>query len=67
MDAAWIAIASILTCFKISKAVDEKGNVIEPAIEYTDGLVVSVSSSYQFSPITDDFVRIATQSHSSFS
>jgi hypothetical protein len=40
LDAAWIAIASILASFNISKAIDENGHVVEPAIEYTDGLVV---------------------------
>ncbi|KAI0325277.1 cytochrome P450 [Cubamyces sp. BRFM 1775] len=35
----WIAIASVLSTFTLSKAVDEDGNVIEPSGEYLSGLV----------------------------
>ncbi|KAI0659485.1 cytochrome P450 [Cubamyces menziesii] len=35
----WIAIASVLSTFTLSKAVDENGNVIEPSGEYISGLV----------------------------
>ncbi|THH17674.1 hypothetical protein EW146_g3176 [Bondarzewia mesenterica] len=36
----WIAIASVLAVFDISKAVDENGKEIEPVDEYTSGIVV---------------------------
>ncbi|EKM82076.1 hypothetical protein AGABI1DRAFT_105435 [Agaricus bisporus var. burnettii JB137-S8] len=39
-SAVWIAIASILYCFDIKKAVDEDGNVIQPSHEYLSALVV---------------------------
>lgn len=35
----FIAIASVLSAFTVSKAVDEEGNVIEPSGEYLSGLV----------------------------
>ncbi|EAU86764.1 cytochrome P450 [Coprinopsis cinerea okayama7 len=35
----YIAIASILTVFEISKAVDEDGNVIEPTRDYVSSMV----------------------------
>ncbi|KAF9468079.1 cytochrome P450 [Collybia nuda] len=58
MDAAWIAIASILACFKISKAVDENGNVIEPAIAYTDGLVIHPKPfKLQITPRSQDIIN----------
>lgn len=38
----WIAIASILAVFRISKAKDSAGNIIEVPDEYIDGLVTSV-------------------------
>ncbi|KAF9016760.1 cytochrome P450 [Hymenopellis radicata] len=34
----WIAIASILAVFHISKAVDEDGNVVEPSYEFASSL-----------------------------
>ena len=34
LDTVWIAMATILTVFNIKKAVDEKGNIITPAIEF---------------------------------
>ena len=39
-DAVWIAIASILATFEIRKALDEKGNDVEPL----DGCVPGVVS-----------------------
>lgn len=36
----WITVASILTIFKISKAIDADGNVIEPSQEYTSALIL---------------------------
>jgi hypothetical protein len=42
----WIAIASILAVFRIAKAKDAAGNIIEVPDEYIDGLVTSVFSVY---------------------
>lgn len=36
----WVAIAPILACLNIRKAVDEQGAVIEPSGEYTSGILV---------------------------
>ncbi|RDB17474.1 hypothetical protein Hypma_001603 [Hypsizygus marmoreus] len=38
-DAVWIAIASLVAAFDITKGVDEDGNIIEPTYEYLTGLV----------------------------
>ena len=46
-NALWIAIASILATFNISKARDEEGNEIEPADEYTSGFISCVSGIHQ--------------------
>ncbi|KAI0820142.1 cytochrome P450 [Trametes gibbosa] len=35
----FISIASVLSAFTVSKAVDEEGNIIEPSGEYLSGLV----------------------------
>ncbi|KAI8996249.1 cytochrome P450 [Trametes punicea] len=35
----WIAVASVLSTFTLTKAVDEDGKVIEPSGEYLSGLV----------------------------
>nr|BED42963.1 cytochrome P450 monooxygenase [Trametes versicolor] len=35
----WIAIASVLSTFTLSKPVDDDGNVVEPSGEYLSGLV----------------------------
>ncbi|KAJ7777076.1 cytochrome P450 [Mycena metata] len=39
-SSVWIAIASILATFDITKAVEDDGRVIEPTYEYFPGLVV---------------------------
>ncbi|KAH9487035.1 Cytochrome P450 monooxygenase [Psilocybe cubensis] len=39
LNSAWIGVCSILSAFNISKAIDNTGKVIEPVIEYQDGLV----------------------------
>ncbi|CAA7258706.1 unnamed protein product [Cyclocybe aegerita] len=39
LNSAWIAIASILSLYTISKFVEEDGTVVEPTVEFTDGLV----------------------------
>ncbi|KAF8971478.1 cytochrome P450 [Flammula alnicola] len=38
-NTAWIAIACVMATYNISKAVDDEGNVVEPLVEFTDGLV----------------------------
>ncbi|KAF5375246.1 hypothetical protein D9758_000183 [Tetrapyrgos nigripes] len=38
-DSIWIAVASILSVYRISKAVDENGKVIEPEVGYTSSLL----------------------------
>jgi len=38
-SAMWIAVASIIATFDITKAVDENGQVIEPSHEYTSSVV----------------------------
>ncbi|SJL08658.1 related to cytochrome P450 CYP2 subfamily [Armillaria ostoyae] len=35
----WMTIASILAVFNITKAVDDKGNVVEPSGEFTSGML----------------------------
>jgi len=39
MDTIWIAIASILSVYNITKAVDERGNVITPQVKLKPGTV----------------------------
>jgi len=38
-SSTWIAMAYILSTFTISKFVDVDGNVVEPALEFTTGVV----------------------------
>jgi hypothetical protein len=38
-SSVWIAVASILATFDITKAVGEDGNVIEPNYDYFSALV----------------------------
>ncbi|KAJ7431570.1 cytochrome P450 [Mycena galericulata] len=35
----WITVVSLLATFDITKAVDEKGNVVEPSYEYLSGVI----------------------------
>ncbi|KAJ6554749.1 cytochrome P450 [Mycena capillaripes] len=39
LSSIWITVVSILATFDITKAVDEKGNVIEPSHEYLSGII----------------------------
>ena len=39
LSSIWISVASILAVFDISKAVDERGNVIEPVHDYVSGVI----------------------------
>jgi hypothetical protein len=41
LSGIWITVVSVLAIFDITKAVDEKGNVIEPAYEYIPGGIPS--------------------------
>lgn len=52
-NSVWIAMASILAAFQISKAKDASGNIIEVPDEYIDGLVTSVFSSSFLTPRSD--------------
>ncbi|KAJ7688517.1 hypothetical protein B0H14DRAFT_2421125, partial [Mycena olivaceomarginata] len=38
LSSLWITVVSILATFDITKAVDEKGNVVEPSYEYLSGV-----------------------------
>lgn len=48
----WIAIASILAVFRMRKAKDSAGNIIEVPDEYIDGLVTSVFLVSTFAPFS---------------
>jgi hypothetical protein len=39
LDTIWIAIASVLSVYNISKAVDDHGNVITPEVKLNPGTV----------------------------
>jgi len=39
LDTIWIAIASILSVYNITKAVDDNGNVITPEVKVKPGTV----------------------------
>jgi len=39
MDTIWIAIASILSVYNISKAVDDRGNIITPEVKLKPGTI----------------------------
>lgn len=41
-SSVWIAVASMVAAFDITKAVDDNGNVMEPCRDYLSGLVRSV-------------------------
>jgi cytochrome P450 len=40
LSTLWIAAASILSVYKLSKSKDENGNVIEPRIEYHSSMIL---------------------------
>jgi len=44
-DTIWIAIASVLSVYNITKAVDERGNVITPQVKLKPGTVRYVHTS----------------------
>jgi hypothetical protein len=39
VDTIWIAIASILSVYNISKAVDDRGNIITPEVKLEPGTI----------------------------
>lgn len=39
LSSVWIAVASLVAVFDISKEVDENGQVIEPTYEYASTLL----------------------------
>lgn len=45
-DAAWIAIAYLLSAYSIEKLVDDAGNVVEPSGEYLPGTFRCADLSY---------------------
>ena len=45
LDTVWIAIASILSVYNISKAVDDHGNTIIPEVKLKAGTVWFVTFS----------------------
>ncbi|KAJ7672235.1 cytochrome P450 [Mycena polygramma] len=51
LDTLWIVIASTLYSYRISKALDSRGQPIEPRVEYTTGLIsLAKSFKYQIVP-----------------
>jgi len=45
LDTVWIAIASVLSVYNISKAVDDRGNIITPEVKLKPGTVWFVTLS----------------------
>jgi hypothetical protein len=45
LDTIWIAIASVLSVYNITKAVDKRGNVITPQVKLKPGTVRYVHAS----------------------
>lgn len=56
-NSAWIAIASILSTYNVSKSVDQNGNLVEIPFEYTDGLVMYVIFMADFPLLTHSWVQ----------
>jgi hypothetical protein len=44
LDTIWIAIASVLSVYNITKAVDDSGNVITPQVKLKPGTIWYVAS-----------------------
>ena len=57
-DTIWIAIASVLSVYNITKAVDERGNVITPQVKLKLGTVRYVHAS-----VEDDALTSGITSH----
>lgn len=64
MNSAWVAVASILATYDISKSVDDSGTFIEPKVEFTDGLVRYVDRKNYYVLTASSYPLIATRSHS---
>lgn len=52
LDTIWIAIASVLAVYNITKAVDERGNVITPQVKLNPGTVRYVHASAEDDSMT---------------
>jgi hypothetical protein len=52
LDTIWIAIASVLSVYKITKAVDDRGNVINPQIKLKPGTVRYVHANVNDDALT---------------
>jgi len=52
LDTIWIAIASVLSVYNITKAVDERGNVITPQVKLKPGTVRHVFASVKDDALT---------------
>jgi len=53
LNSAWIAIASLLATFNLTKAIDEQGKEIEPVIDYSEGIVWCVALSHELKHAPD--------------
>lgn len=61
-SSVWLLIASLLATFKISKAVDEHGNVVEPEVKYENPIF-----RYEyFSPCESNADMVGIQNTESF-
>ncbi|KAJ7019331.1 cytochrome P450 [Mycena alexandri] len=61
-NSVWIAIASILSVFRITKAKDSAGNIIEVPDEYIDGLVTApVPFDCAMAPRTEAARKLITE------
>ena len=45
VDSVWIAVASILSTFKLTNALDNQGNVVTPSGEFSAGFIMCVRYS----------------------
>lgn len=61
MDMLWLAMANILHVYRIEKALDDKGNVIEPSGVYGDGLLRFASATSRHKFWTDSTLRSAPE------
>ena len=52
LDTIWIAIASVLSVYNITKAVDDRGNVITPQIKLKPGTVRYVHTTVEDDGLT---------------
>jgi hypothetical protein len=53
----WMAVASLIAAFDITKAVDENGKVIEPSQELVSALVVYVYDTKYMDKIADSSIH----------